>query len=92
MFVLHVILPHEKWYRKRWMCLLCSFSFIKRLDSADVDWTVRDIYTLGEEFTYVALVQKADKKSKRLKFDIGNHLCICAPVQILTQSVWVLSQ
>jgi hypothetical protein len=40
-------------------------------------WTVRDFYTLGEEFMYVALVQKVDKKSKRLKFDIGNHLHNC---------------
>ncbi len=41
-------------------------------------WTVRDFYTLREEFAYVALlVQKADKKSKRLKFDIGNHLHNC---------------
>ena len=40
-------------------------------------WTVRDFYTLGETFAYVALVQKADKKSKTLKFDIGNHLHNC---------------
>ncbi len=25
-------------------------------------WTVRDFYTLGEEFMYVAVVQKVDKK------------------------------
>jgi hypothetical protein len=41
------------------------------------DWTLRDFYTLGEEFAYVAVVQKADKKSKTLKFDVGNHLHIC---------------
>jgi hypothetical protein len=35
---------------------------------------------------------KSGQKSKTLKFDIGNYLCICMPVQILTQSVWVLSQ
>jgi hypothetical protein len=45
-------------------CPSCNLSFYY--------WTVRDFYTLGEEFTYVALVQKADKKSKRLKFDIWN--------------------
>ncbi len=43
----------------------------------NINWTVRDFYTLGEEFTYVALVQKVDKKSKRLKFDNGNHLHNC---------------
>jgi hypothetical protein len=44
----------------------------------DIDyWTVRDFYTLGEEFAYIALVQKVDKKCKTLKFDIGNHLHNC---------------
>ncbi len=47
------------------------------------DWTVRDFYTLGEEFAYVALVQKADKKIKSFAFDVGNlisltsHLKVC---------------
>jgi hypothetical protein len=40
-------------------------------------WTVRDFYTLGDEFAYIALVQKADKKIKTFAFDIGNHLHNC---------------
>ncbi len=35
--LLHVILPHEKWYRKGWMCLLYSFSSMKWFDKANVD-------------------------------------------------------
>ncbi len=40
-------------------------------------WTVRDFYTLGEEFAYVALVQKADTKINSFAFDVGNHLHNC---------------
>ncbi len=39
-----------------------SASLILSHHIVSVNWTIRDFYTLGEEFAYVALVQKADIK------------------------------
>ena len=43
------------------------------------NWTVRDFYTLGDEFAYVALVQKADKKIKTLRLTLGTTCTTACP-------------